>query len=93
MFHRTDDVDRVDGGEAGAEEERATQASATITKNAAHLKKDFLQYICSQFHYPSPYGCSTHLIKVVTICKYFVLVTLQKTNWPMVQMNKARMTL
>ena len=28
----------VDGGEAGAEDERATQARATITKNAAHLK-------------------------------------------------------
>ena len=56
MFHRTDDFDRVDGGEAGVEEERATQASATITKNAAHLKKYFLQNIYSQFHhYPAPY--------------------------------------
>ena len=33
-----DDDYLVDGGEAGAEDERATQASATITKNAAHLK-------------------------------------------------------
>ena len=32
------DNDLVEGGEAGAEDERATQASATITKNAAHLK-------------------------------------------------------
>ena len=37
--------------------------------------------------------CPAHLIKVVTICKYFVLVTLQKTNCPMVQVNKAKMIL
>ena len=31
-----------------------------------------------------------HLISVVTIWRYFVLVTLQNTNCPMVQTNTAR---
>ena len=35
------DDDLVDGGEAGEEDERATQASATIIKNAAHLENLF----------------------------------------------------
>ena len=36
---------------------------------------------------------AAHLIKVVTIWRYLVLVTLQKTNCPMVQVKRARMTL
>ena len=51
MFDRIDD-DRVDGGEAGGEDERATQASATITKNAAHLEKVHLLIIVHR-HPPS----------------------------------------
>ena len=31
-----------------------------------------------------------HLIKVVAIWRYLVLVTLQNTNWPIVQTNTAR---
>ena len=31
-----------------------------------------------------------HLMRVVAICKYLVLVTLQKTNCPMVQTKTAR---
>ena len=31
-----------------------------------------------------------HRIRVVAICRYLVLVTLQKTNWPMVHTNTAR---
>ena len=50
MFALIDDVDRVDGGEAGAEDERATQASATITKNAAHLKKVQLHLLTLAHH-------------------------------------------
>ena len=70
------------GGDAGDSLTRVRIANATITMKACHLtqKNDTNVKITNM----------SHLIKVVTICRYLVLVTLQKTNNPIVLTKPAR---
>ena len=70
------------GGLAGPSLVSLMVARMTITEKASHLNR-----ICQVSGVKSK---ATNLMTVVIIWRYLVLVTLQKTNCPMVQTNTAR---
>ena len=69
------------GGDAGDSLIRVRIANATITMKACHLTQKIDTNIIINM---------SHLINVVTICRYLVFVTLQKTNNPIVLTKPAR---